>query len=58
MKLPNFIYKWPRAYQELYLERAAIMEYDGGLSRESAEKAAEEDIRRQVETDPVQEKLL
>ena len=60
MKLTNFIYRWPRQFQELYLERAAIMEYDAGLTREHAEKQAEKDIRWQANQDkePVQEKLL
>lgn len=30
--------------QEFYLERAAIREYDGGLSRDAAETAALEDV--------------
>ena len=29
---------------EMYLERAAIMEYDGGLSREEAEKLALDEV--------------
>ena len=32
---------------EAHEERAAIMEYDGGLSRVEAEKAAAEDVERQ-----------
>jgi len=33
---------------ELYEERAAIMEFDGGMTREAAEKAAYWDWRKQV----------
>lgn len=33
---------------ELYEERAAIMEFDGGLTREKAEQAAYWDWRKQV----------
>jgi hypothetical protein len=33
---------------ELYEERAAIMEHDGGLTRDRAEKAAYYDWRKQV----------
>lgn len=36
----------PAAWREEYEERAAIMEYDGGLSRERAEAAALDDITR------------
>ncbi len=33
------------ADRELYEERAAIREYDGGMSRREAEKAAWEDVQ-------------
>ena len=57
--LPRFIYRWPTFWQELWAERAAIMEFEGGMTRESAEKKAEEDIRWQAQDDkiPVQEDL-
>lgn len=32
--------------QELYEERAAIMEYDGGLTREDAERRARQEIQQ------------
>ena len=32
-------------YKELYEERAAIMEFDGGLTREEAEKKALHEIK-------------
>ena len=35
-------------WQELYEERAAIMEFDGGLSRPDAERAAHEFIQQQM----------
>lgn len=31
---------WPHPWRDLYEERAAIMEFDGGLSREEAETQA------------------
>lgn len=31
---------WPQPWRDLYEERAAIMEFDGGLSREEAETQA------------------
>ena len=36
---------WPEEWQEAYIERAAIMEYDGGLPREEAERRAEQLVR-------------
>jgi len=35
----------PPLWRELWEERAAIMEYDGNMTREDAERAALEDIR-------------
>lgn len=32
-------------YKELYEERAAIMEYDGGLPREEAEKRSLQEVK-------------
>lgn len=34
-------------WREIYEERAAIMEYDGGLPREAAEQLAGNYVRRQ-----------
>jgi hypothetical protein len=58
--LPRFLYRWPAYWQELWAERAAIMEFQGGMSREQAEKKAEEDIRWQAQDDkrPVQQEDL
>ncbi len=36
---------WPEEWHELYAERAAIREFDGGLSRADAERAAERECR-------------
>jgi len=36
-----------RNRQEEYEERAAIMEYDGNLPREEAERLAKEDVMRE-----------
>ncbi len=48
----------PAAAREDYEERAAIMEYEGGLSRRDAERAAYELIlRRHALAEPVQGQL-
>ena len=39
MKINEFIKRFPQHREEIE-ERAAIMEYDGGLNREAAEKYA------------------
>jgi len=48
MTLPPKIAFWPKKYQELWLERAALMEFDAGYSRPEAERQAEADVRRQA----------
>jgi hypothetical protein len=60
VKLPTFLYRWPAYWLELYQERAAIMEFQGNMTREQAEKQAEQDIRRQAEEGPasVQENFI
>ena len=45
--LPDNIDAWPRKYRELYEERAAIIEFQGNMSRTDAEFRAECDIRKQ-----------
>ena len=40
--LPADLGDWPKEWREAYEERAAIMEYDGGLSRSEAERLSEE----------------
>ena len=44
-ELPIDIAAWPQDWREEYEERAAIMEYDGNLSRDEAEQWAETIIR-------------
>jgi hypothetical protein len=45
VRLPAKICDWPESLRDLFEERAAIMEFDGGLTREAAERRAELDIR-------------
>jgi len=45
--LPANIPDWPTGARARYEERAAIMQYDGALSREEAERNAEDLIRQQ-----------
>jgi len=44
-ELPSDISNWPEHWREEFEERAAIMEYDGGLPRLEAEKKAETIVR-------------
>jgi hypothetical protein len=46
VNLPLHRARWSKEWIELWAERAAIMEYQGNLSRETAEIRAEQDIRR------------
>ena len=39
--LPLDLARWPTTWREMYEERAAIIEYDGGLPRSVAEEKAE-----------------
>jgi hypothetical protein len=43
--LPAHPGDWPEEWLENYIERAAIMEFDGGLPRMEAEARAEELVR-------------
>ena len=43
--LPPVVVDWPPVWREAFEERAAIMEFDGGLSRAEAEVGAEACIR-------------
>lgn len=43
--LPVCVSDWPPEWRDSYEERAAIMQYDGGLSRAEAEHRAEELVR-------------
>ena len=44
-ELPVDIAAWPQDWREEFEERAAIMEYDGDLSRDEAEQWAETIVR-------------
>jgi hypothetical protein len=46
VNLPLSRDRWPARWLELWSERAAIIEFMGNLSRETAEWRAEQDIRR------------
>lgn len=48
MRLPDYITDWPPEWKELWSERAGIMEHDSNISRASAERLAEADIRKQA----------
>ena len=48
MNLPPNRDRWPNWALELWAERAAIREYMGNLSRETAEFRATEDVRREA----------
>lgn len=56
MNLPPNRAAWPRIWQERFEERAAIIEYMGNLSRETAEFRAEQDIRKQAAREPQKER--
>lgn len=43
--LPPHVGDWPEEWLEVFIERAGIMEFDGGLPREEAEARTEELVR-------------
>jgi hypothetical protein len=43
--LPDHVGDWPEDWLETFVERAGIMEYDGGLPRIEAERRAEDLVR-------------
>ena len=45
MTLPPHVTDWPEPWRTTYEERAAIMEYLGGLGRSVAEREAEAAVR-------------
>ncbi len=51
-RLPRLVSEWPPPAREAWEERAAIMEFDGGLSRADAEAAAEDCVRRELGESP------
>ena len=46
----KIVARWPAEIRDLWSERAAIMEFDGEMSREAAELAAYYDIWSQYST--------
>jgi hypothetical protein len=48
MNLPPHRNRWPRWAEELFEERAGIIEFQGNVSRATAELRAEQDIRKQA----------
>jgi len=52
MTLPEHPLDWSLDWWTWFQERAAIMQYDGGLSRAEAERAAVERTRLLAERDP------
>jgi hypothetical protein len=68
MKLPAAIYKtrddgvneitnWPAIWAERWAERAGIIEFQGNVSRGTAEIRAEQDTRRQFEQEQIEKPL-
>lgn len=45
VQLPADRAEWPDELRELFEERAAILEFDGGLERSDADRQAEEYVR-------------
>jgi hypothetical protein len=56
VNLPPNRARWAAKWLELWAERAAIMEYQGNLSRETAEIRAEQDIRKVAAEEERQER--
>jgi len=54
MTLAPSIDHWPTKWREAYHERAAIMEFDGRMSRADAEREAEKSTRHDNEARPRQ----
>lgn len=48
-RLPASIQDWPLIWKEAYQERAGIMQFQGNLGKEEAEKLAEQDVRKMAE---------
>jgi len=57
MNLPPNRAAWPPKWKEAFLERAAIMEFDGNLSRFAAETRAELDCRKQAAMEGEKERI-
>ena len=56
VNLPLNRTSWPKKWQELYEERAALIEFQANLSRQIAEWRAEQDIRRVAATEKREER--
>jgi len=48
VNLPFKVRDWPMEWHLKWQERAAIREFDGGMLRTHAERAAEAEIRKQA----------
>jgi len=46
-ELPKLIRIWPARWFDAFTERAAIMEFDAGMTREEANKKAEACVREE-----------
>ena len=46
MNLPAQIDRWPKLWRERYEERAGIIEFQGNVTRGTAEIRAEQDVRK------------
>jgi hypothetical protein len=52
VNLPPNIAAWPAKWREVWEERAALMEYEGNLSRVTAEFRAAQIVRKQAAMEP------
>ena len=57
MNLPANPAAWPARWKEAYEERAGIIEFMAGLTRQTAEFRAEQDIRKQAAMEEQREKV-
>ena len=48
---------WPQRWKEAFEERAGIIEYMAGLTRQTAEFRAEQDVRKQAAMEPRKERV-
>jgi hypothetical protein len=58
LKLHSDPLRWPEIERFRFEERAAIREYDGGQSREDAERYAEKEIRSSVFRSDIESKKV
>ena len=57
MNLPPNRAAWPQRWKEAFEERAGIIEYMAGLTRQTAEFRAEQDVRKQAAMEPRKERV-